>query len=162
MARALRRGGAGFHVGRQDDAKWYWAAYRKGAFENAPEGMDSIVFVDWLAEQVTKFNEVWTLTAPHGDGRRPVGIVAGRFDEYGLRPHVVWFPWATPRNRLECALKFLHDIGREHFAWFIAEQKDWPFYDHVMRYGMIRSVGKVKRIFDGEDGLMYHTTERRD
>ena len=153
----------GWHVARDEDAKWLWAAYVKGAFPEAPEGLEANgTFLDWLSTRASGFHEIWILTAPVGEKIRAVGVVAGRFDEYGLRPHVVWFPWSTSRNRLECALKFLHDIGREHFTWFIAKREDVPFYDHLIRYGMIRAVGKVKRIFDGEDGLMYHTTERRD
>lgn len=162
LARTLRRGGVGFHVARDDDARWLWAAYRRGAFPDAAEGMDRERFLDWLAERAAAFHEVWILTAPNEDEKRPVGVVAGRFDEYGLRPHVIWFPWSTPRNRMECALKFLHDIGREHFTWFIARREDVPFFDHLIRYGMIRAVGKVKRVFDGGDGIMYHTTERRE
>ena len=47
----------------------------------------------------------------------------------------------------------------------IVKKSDRVFFDHVMRHGMIRLVGRVEGVFRDDaaepDGIMYHTTRRR-
>ena len=68
--------------------------------------------------------------------------------------HVEWFPWATPRQKLESVVKFLH----EYDSNLVTSAKDEfvDFFNRVTRYGVLRKVGRIENMFEpGVDGTIY-------
>jgi len=86
----------------------------------------------------------WTLIAGSSKGHMPVGLVLGEMRRKALMlGEIVWFPWASARNKLEAILTFLNGLRDELviLEWAPFEQrKSW---EHVCRYGVMRRVGTV-------------------
>ena len=99
--------------------------------------------------------EVWLFYAgkPH-----PVGMVVGPRAGLGMEPHVFWFPEATARNKLECALKWLVDMKSKCALFLWIREPDWNFYNHLCKYGAIRPVGKYRNFPGGGDAMLFQGT----
>jgi len=137
--------------------RWLYAAYRKGAFEAPPE-MDPATFSEWVMAELEKVGEAFILTSPMEGEDRPVAVVLARFSDHRMEPHVWWFPWSTDRNKIECAVKFLNTMRTTNLILIAAEEVDWRFYDHLLRYGMMKMVGKIQDYFgEGNDAKFYQT-----
>lgn len=157
-----------------DDAKWAFAAYRKGAFEGIPEGLNGDDFKGalraWLgtvASPGLPAYETHVLVAHHDLGEQtPIGFVVMGLDGYKAYPAVIWFPWASNRNRLEGVVRWLHE-GRKRLMPVI-EVKNGPavpraphgldrrFMDWMGRYGIVRPVGALSDWWGpGQHGFVY-------
>ena len=102
--------------------------------------------------------EFYILTAKFEGEDRPVGLVEARFSQHRLHPSVFWFPWASHRNKLECAVEFLNDRRHTKLILIEAEEKDWRFYDHLLRYGMMIRGSKTYDYFErGKAAKRYQT-----
>jgi hypothetical protein len=144
---------------------YLWAGYMRGAFDAVPElveGMDSQeflgVFLALIGDRVlADGGDVWTFFANTPKGEIPVGVViASASRENHLEPHVFWFPEASARNKLECALKWIVETKEKHKLDMWVAEADWKFYDHLCKYGAIRTVGKRRKFFmDGRDAYLF-------
>jgi len=135
---------------QDDDLKWLWAAYRSGAFT---EWLDAdLSQADFAEKMLAYFMEIY---ARRGEvmiglanfGSRPMSPVGlFRVDTFqgAFWPHVVWFPWATARNKLEVVVGFIQWLKEQGLVLISAEPKNIPFFSHVARYGLIRRVGTIK------------------
>ena len=142
-----------------DDLKFLWAAYRKGTFQ-LEEDLTQGMFKDALANHLAAFNAIYILLARVQDGQRPVGLVACHDQGYRLEPHVIWFPWASDRNKLESTLNFCNKIRVTRVMILFAPQKDTPFFEHVSRYGVLQRRGTISRFFeDGQFAAIFQTRD---
>lgn len=142
---------------REDDLPFLYAAYRKGSFPHLDGGMNAVEFIRAAVERLERIEAGWMLTAPVNGEKRPVGVVVGRFDEYGIMwPHVVWFPWASQRNRFEAAAKFLADMRKETMVMILPEPKDIPMFSQLTKLAIVRPIGSVMDLFD-EKTIMFQT-----
>lgn len=86
----------------------------------------------------------WALIANSPKGHMPVGLVLGEMRRRALMlGGIVWFPWASPRNKLEATLTFLNGMRDDLviLEWAPFEQrKSW---EHICRYGVMRRIGMV-------------------
>lgn len=137
----------------EDDLPWFWAAYKKGAFENTVIDNPDVEFTPpGLAERVLSIlghiyssgGEVFLLWAPTEHGRSPVGVVSVEYVQDAAWPHVIWFPWASPRNRLECALRFLVDMKKD-LSVIVRTEED-RLYKRLSQYGVLRLIGESKSL----------------
>lgn len=148
LTRTLRRGAIVRDV-QDGDIRWCYAACRFGALSViGAEGHTtphefSEAFIDW----VHGYDYAWMLCAPCGDEQRPVGIGLGRDMPMGYQAigvvGIEWFPWATPRRRVEACVAWFNALRREVVMMVPSEQKDAPFFTHLARYGILRRVGTV-------------------
>lgn len=137
----------------EEHLKWLWAAYRRGGFADAPKDLDAKDFEQWAVAEIVQLDEGYLLSVD-----KPVGLVLARLNDHRMEPHVWWFPWATPRNKLECAVKFLSSIRFKSLVMIPAAKEDWSFYEHLLRYGMMKVVGKVDDYFgEGEQAKLFQT-----
>jgi hypothetical protein len=75
-----------------------------------------------------------------------------------FHPHADWFTWATPRNKLECALHFTLEMKKDRLGILIAEPENWRLFQHLCKYGAVRRVGTFRGYWaDGRDGLVFET-----
>ena len=130
---ALKRGPA-LHPIEEDDLKFYWGAYRRGAFD-IPEGLTTEEFTDRI-NRLAQIKLVFTLIAGE-----PVGMVT--IDNfYGMGwPDVVWFPWVKPRKILEASVYALQEGMRDTNLMFIID--DDRFARHMTRYGLLIKDGRL-------------------
>ena len=131
--------------------RWCFAACRLGALpvignhlpERATPHEFHEAFIDWYSSH----DYAWMLHAPCGDEQRPVGLALGRDMPVGYPAigvvGIEWFPWATPRRRLEAAVALFNTVRREAPLMIPCEHQDVRFFTHLARYGILRRVGTV-------------------
>ena len=91
-------------------------------------------------------------------GRIGMGVVTVARDANKLYPHVVWFPEASMRHRLEFAAKFLVEIKKMGLVLIYSIDKEARFFYHLGKYGILRPVGKIRGYFpDGEDSMLFQS-----
>ena len=111
-------------------------------------GMDEEDFVDYMDGHMARYDEVWFIHDKHPkfeDGKGPMCIVGARVYGKNLEPHVDWFPWASPRNILRCAVSFfmLHRRKGQGNMVVYSLVKDRRFYDHLGDYVPLFPAGKI-------------------
>lgn len=151
--------------------RWLWAAYKAGCPDfGFPNGMDPKEFEQAILDTIGNWAKGWMLMAPlYGEitsdqgGIQPVGIVAAGITEHRMEPHVIWFPWASPRNRLEAAVAFLNEMRKTwQVVIFARPENAGPkgLFTVLCKYAVLRPVGTFYRWFgDGEKAMIYQTKE---
>jgi hypothetical protein len=168
LYRTLRRRPFFRLVTTKGDVQWIYAAYRKGAFPEWPDGLSPKEFSARFLEICGGDDDFWILHAPdsrpqeHTHSLIPVGLAVGQYDEHRLFPIVRWFPWASARNRLETSVGFINELRRQFLLLFYIRVAEERFYEHLMRYGIIRRVGKIPNYFDfteseSDAAMVYHS-----
>jgi hypothetical protein len=146
--------------------KWLWAAYRRGVFDRLPEfpqGMDTFqfqtAFLNAVSEKLfSAGGEIWLFIAPTVRGEIPIGMVNATPSAGHLQPHVVWFPEASGRNKMECTLKWLVEMKKTWKIDIWANPDDYQFFWHLCKYGVLRTVGKYRKFFpNGHDAYLFQS-----
>lgn len=96
------------------------------------------------------------------EGEIPVGlagvhhtIIADRRRAY---PHFQWFKEASPRVRVECALRFLIDLKAIAFVVIETAEPNWRFFDHLCCYGALRRAGTLRHAYgEGQPAAIYQS-----
>lgn len=163
--RLLRRKG-GYEIFTSDHMAYLWAGYREGslAWEQGlkPQQFRQLV-EDLTAAVIQGGGDVYTMMGQTPRGRIPVGImttdkVEGPEIKPIYHPHAFWFSWASPRNKLECAAKFLIDLKKNGNIEIRSDARYWPFFQQLCNYGILRPVGKFRAyLADGRDVMVYQS-----
>lgn len=151
------------------DCRYAWAAYKKGALstlgprfeaEFTPEAFYE-AFVD---EVRTNYAAGWTLSAETPRGFMPVGIVLGfyshpnpQFAPFMIIGDMLWFPWASARNRIEAAVGFFNAIRKEIPMVEYADDKAKPFFEMIAQHGIMRRVGTSFNVHHGKAVAVFET-----
>lgn len=144
LSRLLKKKNISVRETVEDDLKWFWAAYNKGAWDDFFEkGLDKNEFVERTSEIFAGMIALYTVFK--GDTAIGVVFVVPKMfmmDVY-QEPHVSWFPWAKDRDILEGSVRIIlkmRDIGNV----FIQVQQDKSnFVTHLAKYGILRRVGTL-------------------
>lgn len=140
----------------QADLKWVMAS-------RAYAGEDVDEFMAEFERHVASYQEMVILedyNGKFGDGYGPVGMVGAITNGYLYEPHVDWFSWATPKNKIRTAVMFFQKnrwrgIGviRVH-----ALQAATAFYRRLAKYVPLYYVGKIPggdALGRGDDFIFY-------
>ena len=142
------------------DWPYLWAAYQMGMWQDFLGELDQEEFRTQILRWMETVDLDWMLEAEHKGKVRPVGLVLGEFriGGRGIEPHVDWFPWCTPRIRVEAAAHFLREIRKEYKVFVYSEPKDASFWMRLKKYRLIQSGCKIPDYFGpGEDAQMFYT-----
>lgn len=109
---------------------------------------DEEEFIDFVDSSLAEFDEVYFIHDRHpkfSGGIGPMGVVGVKVNGQNREPHVEWFPWASPRNILRCAVSFFMLFRRKGMGTMIvyALSKDKAFYDHLSKYVPLFPAGKI-------------------
>ena len=147
----------------QDDLKYAWAAYRKGALEvlnpifGSDMGLEDFreAFPEILA---SSGNSVWTIVGPvPGRGVMPIGMVFGLIRERVIHDvHAVWFPWATPRTTFEAAKEFFERTRRDFFVKVFASEETEKFFDAIVSTGALKRGCRFYGLYPGKAAIFYY------
>lgn len=156
--RTLKRGCSFRRTDVALDIDFFYVAYKTGALD---EMLTDIAtrFALPLTEELTKaelrvivsdfitLGEFYTFTGKTTafqsiDGDVPLGFLGADRDDHKLWPHIVWFSWATPRNKIECALKFITDMRTDNIIYVFDQPEDHLFWVRMAQYGVFRRIGK--------------------
>jgi hypothetical protein len=138
---------------------YLWVAYKTGVFSHLAEfkdEMDSDTFRKTMLAvlgNVLNSGDAWMLYGKAS--KHPVGMMVGLGAENRMEPHVFWFSNSTPRNRLECVLKWLIDAKQKYALFLWIKEPDWRLYFHLCKYGVIREVGKYRNFPGGGDAMLF-------
>ena len=142
------------------DLPYLWAAYRRGVFDDVfPPSLTTAQFraaiEDVVAGLLDSGGDVFILKAKTGRGVIPVGLVDMVIHCGQGWPHVRWFPEASLRNRLECAMRFL-STGKLNMV-VAALPEDVALFDHLCKYGVLRRIGVGIKWHQGLDATLFET-----
>ena len=110
--------------------------------------MEEHDFIDWIDSHLAKFDEVYFIHDRHRgfeQGAGPMCLVGVKVEGQNKEPHVEWFPWASPRNILRCAVSFfmLHRRKGTGVMKVYALEKDRQFYTRLEQYIPLFFAGKI-------------------
>lgn len=167
-SRPLKRGGTELIPIAQAHFKYAWAAYRRGVFsEIFPEDLDAADFTAHLADTVLTVErmggEVVAAMANTPKGHMPVGITTIEYQDGKAFPHVIWFPEASHRNKLELGLKLFIALKDKHLVLVTArtpknqKSADVKYFEHLGKYGVLRRVGTIWGYFGQDSAVIFHS-----
>lgn len=147
-----------------EDVKYAWAAYQMGDLRAVfPGDMNAAKFKQEFTQLVlSRFDAAWTLFAETNKGFIPAGM------SFGFWPHkeathflilntMVWFPWASSRNRIESATGFFNSVGREIPMMGFARDRDKKFMATLAKHGVIRRIGTAGSVFPDGQASVWET-----
>ena len=117
------------------------------------KGKNQEEFYEALANLQQSVVSLVTLIA---DGR-PIGMILVLGAPMHVEPHADFFPWATPREKLETIVNFLNEIRRQVSTFIFSSEKDTPFFNHICKYGILRRGCKVHHYFGDKDAMLFYT-----
>lgn len=144
-----------------DDVRYAWVVYKGGGFNSFDEGLDPASFkVAFTSMVMQRFDAAWTLFANTKNGWAPAGIALGFYPHpeatrFLIMDTFVWFPWATPRNRIECAAKFFKEIDVPMMGF--SRKPDTGFFEVMAKLGLLRRVGTSVNVFPKEATAVWET-----
>ena len=81
--------------------------------------------------------------------------------EYIVEPHVIWFPWTSPRDRMknfEWAVEF---FAKEKPVFLIAQKDQMNMFEWYTKKGFLRKVGHLNNVTRIEEIHMYQYVGRK-
>lgn len=159
-----------FRAFQEEDVKFVWAAYKIDGLSEfdekfADKSLSASEFqAAFMEELLSVYHEGWTLIAPTVKGVRPVGMVLGfwahpdpRFKTYLNIGCILWFPWASARNRVESAVNFFNAMRTEVKMVDYVRHKDKKFFEMLARHGVMRRVGTSYNVYPNQPALIFET-----
>lgn len=164
LKRTLRRS-ASYRPIEDDDVKYAWAAYKKGALAPIGEAFAQEMTADQFKQLfegfvVSNHHAAWTLLAPTPKGNIPVGIVLAAWAPnapYMIVNGCCWFPWASKRNILEASVAFFAGIRKDLHMMFYALPEHKRAYEVCCMHGVVRRVGTSFVAFPGKQAAVFET-----
>jgi hypothetical protein len=161
------------------DGDWPFliAAYKKGAFDGVLRTLQRTYDLPEIVEltneefralftEFFRMGEHYILTARASafkslDGQVPVGLVDTNPEDHRMVPRVMWFPWASARNRIEATVKFLDDHRKEHLVLIYDDEKSHRFFIRMAQYGILKRIGPASGPIpfweNGEKSVLWRT-----
>jgi hypothetical protein len=151
-----------------------WAAYKKGAlasmgadFADGGDGRGrlqgglrgEIVAATTRLDPVRRDDVLAT-------GRSAWRSASGRMPDTEKAPFMllgdmVWFPWASPRNRVAAAVNFFNAIRDQIPMMDMGVlPKDHRFFDVLCAHGVMRRVGTSQLVYRDQPAAVYETRRR--
>ena len=88
-------------------------------------------------------------------GYGPGCVIDVIMTDHVIEPHVIWFPWTTPANRVigfKWAMKLMSET---HTVLLNVEKKHAGFFDYFARKGFLRKIGYIEKLPIVEEIHMY-------
>jgi hypothetical protein len=145
------------------DIRYAWGAYKQGGLAGFPAELTAEAFKDEFARLiVTRYDAAWTLLAETKKGFIPVGIAAGFWPHTMVTTFLIfnsftWFPWASPRNKIESAVNFFDKARLELPMIGFANERDKEFMATIAKHGVLRRVGTTMNVIEGQPASVWET-----
>lgn len=155
----------------REDIRYAWAAYKKGCMASMGErwkdgAMPAADFArEFEAEVSTVYNGAWTLLAESSKGFLPIGFVLAfyshpdpRFAPFMIVGDMIWFPWATARNKVEAAVGFFNAIRSQiPMVDYARGEANKRFFEVICQHGVMRRAGTMMTVYPGEPVAIFET-----
>lgn len=125
------------------DVRWLFAGYKKGAFErgNVPEGMDPKQFVSFLEDYSAQFNHALVM---RDKDNRVMSLLFLSQRLHILEAAAHHMPWTTRRDIVCGALIYFCGISGTYLGIKYALEDEVPYYMQMVKYGVLKKVGIVE------------------
>lgn len=125
---------------KEEDLKYFYASEKLKGNQFDPK-----VFHVELSNNIQDaFNYGWVIETD-----KPIGAVFGiACGPFTVIVDMIWFPWATKRNRIEGAIAGINWVRKKMTCLLYCEEKDKDYYVHIAKYGILRRIGKIEGIYD--------------
>lgn len=154
-----------------DDVRYAWAGYKSGSLKDmagplADTGMSAEQFkTTFEAVVTTRYHGGWTLFGETKKGFIPVGMVFAFYShaDHALSPFmiigdIVWFPWASARNKIESAVNFFNRMRNEiPMVDYAHGETNKKFWEMLARHGIVRRIGTTFNVVKGEPVAVFET-----
>lgn len=74
---------------------------------------------------------------------------------YVMEPHVIWFPWLRPSQRIAHFKWAMELMAETHQVLLNIEKKHIPFFEHFVKKGFLRKIGFIDNLPIVEEIHMY-------
>lgn len=125
-----------------------WAAYKSGSFVLPPD-LTQEEFVPAVIQLLSRFPILWVIEDDHkgfSSGRGLVGIIGVKTDGWTYLPEVLFFRWATAKNKLRAAVAFFHMMRNTKSVGCCevrTTRRDFAYMKHMQKYGVLYLRGKI-------------------
>lgn len=150
-----------------EDVRYAFAAYKIGGLSVFPDGLSRDEFkTEFVTLILSRYDAAWVLFAETRKGFIPAGLALGFWphaavSHFLIFNNFVWFPWATPRNRIESAVNFFSRTRHEIPMVGFARTRDKDFCTAMAKHGLLRRVGTSMNVFPGEPAAVWETRNGR-
>jgi len=121
-------------------------------------GLSPKEFRDAFSEMAAvRYDFGWMLVS----GDRPAGAIFA-IGILGLLfiADTVWFPWATPRQKIETMVHWINEMRRDMKIIEFARPEDKRFWEHIAKHGIMRRVGTVHDVY-GQPSPLFESRVRQ-
>lgn len=130
----------------------------------AEPGMTAEQFkVAFQTRVTTHYHGAWTMFAETRKGFMPVGMAFAFYshpDEtlapFMIIADIVWFKWASARNKIESAVNFFKKVGIPMVDYAVGEVNR-RFFEVLAQHGVVRRVGTTFTVVRGEPVAVFET-----
>lgn len=136
---------------------YLWAAYRRGVFNGGLREGLSINELGPALDLLFHGRQAWVLSADTKQGVIPIGIVTAFKMAYTWWPHVVWFPEATPRTKMETIVRYLETVGRMKNMVIVSRETEAHFFRRCFRYARGREIGMIMHYNENGNAILFQT-----
>lgn len=81
--------------------------------------------------------------------------------EYVAEPHVIWFPWTRPQDRIVNFKWAMNLLAETHEVLLNVAKEHAPFFDHFAKKGFLRKAGFLNNMPIVEEIHMYQVIKGR-
>lgn len=74
---------------------------------------------------------------------------------YLAEPHVTWFPWTTPRQRIGHFKWYLEQVGKNSEVMLTVQKNQINFFEHFVKRNLLRKIGHIENLPIVEEVHMY-------
>lgn len=79
-------------------------------------------------------------------GYGPACIIDVIATEYVMEPHVIWFPWVSPADKIVNFKWAMRLMIETHQVLLNVEKKYIPFFEHFVKKGFLRKIGYIENL----------------
>lgn len=114
---------------------------------------------------IARYDGVWTMFAETKKGFMPVGMIFAFYSHpdpvlspFMIVGDLIWFPWASPRNKIESAVNFFTKIRNEiPMMDYAYGETNKRFFAMLAKHGIMQRVGTTFNVKKGEAVAVYET-----
>lgn len=113
-----------------------------------------------LTDLIEKGGEGYIGLARKDDKDIPICLCLIEYQQKRAYPQVWWFPEATPRNKIELAVKFLIELKAEFLVLIPADEakrREVAYFKHLCLYGLLRKVGTIREYFPEGKAVLFQS-----
>lgn len=160
-----------FRPSEAEDIRYAFAAYKKGSLAGMAAPFDDPKMspeefkTAFEAVVTTRYHGAWTFFGETKKGFIPIGFLLAfyshplpSFSPFMIVGDLVWFPWASTRNKIESAVNFFTKIRNEiPMVDYSHGEANKKFFEMLCRHGIMRRVGTMFNVVKGEPVTVFET-----